>query len=368
MTLKTLDLSGVTKNPKNLTDDEELEIDISDDEDDLFITNTDEIDIADDDEDGDTFVEELLEDEDEELEEESEEGSDDEDDDDDDDEGDEEETFEQKKKSRAQERIRQLNAQKNEAKKSENEWKQKYKDLQDKYSGLQEDTVTANKTLLEQQKSILKKQLEQAHENSDTKALIDLQEQLSSVNQHLAAYDNWKPDELEEIIIEETKDDQQEMPEALEDWLIENPWFQNPKTEEDIERVALVDAYSGLLLRKGVKLDDPEFYETINAKLNKNTKEVASKEKKMVQSKKSSKKDVKKRKKVSQTVQGASRTSPTSRGAKGSRRSRKIELSPSEKRIADSMGLTHKEYADEKLRLEEAPTNGMSRMKPLKLD
>lgn len=372
MSLKTLDLSGVTKTPKALEANDDLD-NINDETSDLFEP------LDDDEDDDDAFEEiELIEESDtndnvdEELDEEELEEDDEEEDASDEEleEDDEEEPKERSRKSRSNERIRQLVAEKNESKAREEAKDAEAREWQEKYIELQKETVETNKTLLKQHKESIKAQLAQAHEAGDTAKLIDLQEQLSDVSSHLNAYESWQPPKLEQQPKEKPKETTQSegITPEFEDWLLDNTWFQNPKTDEDLEKVALADAYAKLLMHKGYTMDDPEFFNLVDEKLE---NKVAKKKETVVESKKSSKKDVKntkKRKKVSQTVQGASRTSATSQSGKPSRRKKTVSLSTSEKAIADQMGLTHKEYADEKYRLDNLETNGLSRMKPLKLD
>lgn len=373
MALQELDLSGVTKDPENLIDNENSETDIDDNDD--FILNLLQDD-GDEDEDEEVLENDQEEDdgdaddpetEQEEISEEDDEAGDAEEEDDGDD---EEDPKEEEGRTRYNKRIQQVITQRNEERARAQKLAEEQREWQKKYQELQQEMVSSQVSLLEQNKDALKTQIIQATEQGDSAKAIDLQEKLTQVTTQIQAYNAWKPDEIsEDVDAKASTQQQQEIPIALEEWLMENPWFQNQQTDEDIEKAAIADAYSRVLLKKGYTYEDPDLYELVDEKLS--SLGLAKGKTKMLKSKnKSSETDVKNKqtkkpkKKVSQIVQGSSRSTTATSKAQNSKK--KITLTREQQNIADVMGISYKEYADELRKIEEAEQKG-SRMTPLKL-
>lgn len=374
MAFEELDLSKYDnqreKGDDPLGDVFEDHIDPSDEEEDDFVLNqlkeAEEVDLddpTDNEEDDEDFDDE--EDE-EDLDDEDEEEEDLEDEDDEDEEEEEEDApqDDDARKSRANQRIRQLAAKTKELESSLSTKDDEIYNLKARMVEIQKETVETNKSMLSRHKVAVQDQLKRAIEESDTTKMLELQEELRVVGNHLDAYTSWEAPKVEK---QKPKQTNNGVTEPFQNWLNENPWFQNPKGDSDIEKIALADTHTKFLMQnKGYTLEDPELFEELSEKIS--GKKVAKSEKDMVQSKKSSKKKgrktsttKKKNRKVSQTVQGTSRTPANS----GKSKRRKIQLTQAEKNVADTMGISYRDYANEKLRLESSESLG--NMRPLKL-
>jgi len=377
MALKELDLSGQTKNSKPLSSNEE-EVDelemMEDDEDDNldeFFPELNEENIEDDDveeEEDDEEDEETYE-EDEADTKDADDGATDSDEEDDDEDGSDEDDAKAKEGSdRYNKRIREVITQRNAQREETLAARKEAHALKIRNAELQKEMVESNKALLAKHNSALKSQIKAAHDEGDITKAVELQEELMKATTQLQAFEAWTPEEIADEDLSSTTDNNpqtQKVPLELQVWVEANPWFSNPQSEEDQERIAVADAVSRVLLNKGLTYEDAELYEQVDSKLNKlglakgNPKVVKSTN----QSSETDVKPKKTRKKVSQTVQGASRTTPK---AASKRKSRKITLDAEQKRIAKTMGISYKEYADELLRIESSKNSG-ERMTPLKL-
>lgn len=355
MPLQTLDIDANT--PKDISGneaeiEEDIEIKVLEDSMNELIEEDDE-----DEEDLELDMEEEEADDDQEAELEEE----DEDDEDDSEEIELEDEPEEEapKGKRANDRIRSLVEEKNKTAEALAKERAERLRLQKQLVDTQKTAVASNANLLESQVVALKSALIQAQNEGNQEQAVELQMQLHKAQTDLDTLKNWTaPESPSDEEIEAASQVQADVyangPEALRNWVDDNPWVQTPITAEDEERRAEALAYSQILENKGYKMDSPEFYNMIDERLNKLG--LANGKKNKVKSEASGKKGSKsstgrKKKKVSQTVQGASRT-PHSKSKR--RNNNKVTLSKEQLEIAELYGMTPKEYAKEVLKMEKA--------------
>lgn len=268
----------------------------------------------------------------------------------------------EKRKSRSQERIRQLANERRLEKEARIKAEKELFALRKTQIERDKETNKAQKEYLTRLTGNLKEQIKKAYEADDHSLAVDLQEQLSEAKATLHSLNTWKPEEIGEFDESKyntpSKDDIfLNAPEPMQEWLENNSWFTNPSTPAEKAKVQVAVNISNELLAKGLEDSSEEFYEQIDRILEK--KGLASSTRTKVQSNKvknsSRRKTLKPssgKKIVSQKVQGASRTT-----AKSSNKN-KVLLTTEEKKLADLYGMTYAEYAKEKLRIEKANANG----------
>jgi hypothetical protein len=370
---------NLTENqPKNISpdseeDDFELELLPEEETDNIF--GDDDFDpnmgLDDDDEDDE---EEELEDDDLEDEDEGEDGEDDSDeeeeeeeleDEDEDEDEDDEDDEEIERKSRSNDRIRSLVAEKNEQKALVRQQQEQNLQLQKQMVEMQKNTVESSKTLVQDHIDSLSSQMVKAKEEGEHAKEVELQQQLSKSQLDLRALESWEAPTVPDELPPETQATKTP-PATVESWLGDNSWFKNPVTDEDVERQREAVAYSNVLTSKGITMDQKEFFEMIDDRLEKlglaksGKNKVKSKTKDKTSSKRRKKPVKSKKKKISQRVQGTSRTAGT---RKKSNRN-KVTLTPEQQNIADLYGMTYAEYARELIKVEKADKLG-KRMTPL---
>lgn len=121
----------------------------------------------------------------------------------------------------------------------------------------------------------MQRNLAKAKEEGDTHAEIEAQSKIDDLKRERDKVVNQvetakkapivtKKEEKVELVKTETR-----VNSALQEWLKENPWFNAPKTEEEIEKKRNVLAFDEIL-RNGERKDNysPDFYKEINKRLN----------------------------------------------------------------------------------------------------
>lgn len=356
MALTELNLK--VKKAKNIVgDDDDQDFENIEEEDTL------EDEVEDDDEELDV---ELQEDE---VEEDSEEApkGDSDDDEDDDDEA-EIEAAQNELSKRANDRVRSAVEGKNKARERLIAERKEKIDIQNRMISQQKTTVDTSKTFLKNHIDLLKKGLKQAHESSNHDETVELQEKLNKAQLDLSVFESWKEPDLLEFNEDDFKDLPEEKaeeiqpsdkfetaPKAVKTWAAKNPWFRNPKSEKDKERLQEAVLYSNVLESKGLKMDSPEFFEKIDKRLK--ALGLAEDTEDNVQSSKSSsdtgRKIVAKKKKIIQTVQSAQRGAASQNQSKN-----KITLTKAEQNMADLMGVSYRDYALEMKKIADAEKRG----------
>lgn len=274
----------------------------------------------------------------------------------------EEEPKQKKHKSRAQERIRQLVNEKKQLETQANrvqELEEEIKKLRKSEKESKKSNVEQTKNYLQNNIETLNDQLKKAYEESDTDKIVDIQNKLYDANINLKIAEAWEPEEEEEEEVEEKPPQRQQqqsvddLPEPTQNWVLDNPWFTQPKDNEEAGKVRLAVAINDTLMFEGYDPSSEDFYEELDNRLEqtlakKQGTSVKSESNNMKSSKNKAKKDVKQKQ---QTVQGASRTSNSSRSSSTSPNN-DYGLSQEEKNMAEFMGVSLKAYSDEKKRLQ----------------
>lgn len=266
---------------------------------------------------------------------------------------------EDQKESRSQKRIRELVAQKNEERARVQKLQDENFELQKQMAITQNQTMETQKILLEGNIEALKSQLAQATDEGETQKAIDIQLQLNDAQTKLSKVSEYTPIDLEKLENSKNTSNSQNnnsevvMSEATQDWMEENPWFMNPSTSKEIERVEAAIVFSQKLERLGKTMEDPNFFVLVDEYLEKFDEALARGDKNSVSSNQDSseepdvKKPTKQKKVVRQTVQGASRT-PTSSTKSSTRKTpKKIKLTAEQARLARLFDMTPLEYWEE---------------------
>jgi hypothetical protein len=257
---------------------------------------------------------------------------------------------------------------------------------------LEKRTVETTKALLRNIEQTIKQQLKQAHMEGDSDLITELTSNLMKNQQDLSSLENYKPsvvDETEYVPtikkddLETKRADLQKAPKIAQQWVKNNPWFIEPKSAKDAERQQEAIIAAKILESKGLTFDNPEFYKQLNSRLeslglakrennsvssNNNT---SSTERRKTQDNINTKSSngvssQAPKRVISQTVNSGSRNgSSTSVGSSSqTTSSNKVTLTPAQRQIAETMGMTPKEYALELLKIEKARKSG-SRMTTL---
>jgi hypothetical protein len=270
---------------------------------------------------------------------------------------------EERKESRAQKRIRELVAQRKQAEEQARQILEEKRQLESELRTFKKATVTSQKELIKDSVVAAKKQLKTALESGDHESIVEAQAALNTAQMRQTAIDSVveEEDDVEPAVEYKPQQQQVDAPEAMLDWLDRNPWFQNPRNQNDQLLIQSAVAFYGVLVAKGEDPESSDFYDLIDEKLglsdadedaavDRTTKNSV---KSVVTAKPSSddKTVTREKKKISQTVQGSSRTPPQTR-------STKIQLTVEQQRIADSMGISHLAYAKELKKIEEASKRG----------
>lgn len=255
-----------------------------------------------------------------------------------------------RKKSRAQERIRGLVADKNDL-------QTKYEELQAQLEEAKRERHTDRKTFAQRQKSdletrvvTLQKQLESAIDNNNVSEVATLSTDLSTAKFRLESLEI--PSDPEPQTVPKPQQRQTPQDTSLADvdpkvaarkankWMRQNSW--SLQADANPELVNLTDEVTRELLEEGdVAPDEDDFYEELSARV----AQYAEEEGLTIPGK------APKREKV--------KSAPVSRGTSATHTTTKsgvksVKLSKSELDIAEMMGLTPQEYAEGKLMNEAA--------------
>jgi hypothetical protein len=270
-----------------------------------------------------------------------------------------------KKPNRSNKRIRELNRQKNEAYEAFEAERAAREDLQREILELkkaqvndQKETVESSKKLIENHIEGLKQRIKRAHEEGNAEELVELQETLFETMHKKNSLESWEPEEIKEPVPRKAPKavagpDMSQAPEAMQDWLQDNPWFLTPRTQKEQQDIRkAVRLWEGLIEDEGMDPEDSEVYQIVNEKLGLATSETDTVDLD------SSSKDVKKRS-PRQTVQGRSRASTRSIQKSNLKKSpNKVKLTREQIEMADLMGITREQYARELIKMERSKGQG----------
>ena len=255
----------------------------------------------------------------------------------------EEDPKEEVRKSRAQDRIQQLVTKEKAAKAELELARQKIRELEEGMTSKTRTAAETQKTLIDNQISVVKDSLRRAKEDGDVDKELDLQEKLSNlqVDKRIVEAQVSKipaKTEAKAAEVEHT------LPEEMKYWLEDNAWALKPSSDEDRRKIRAIRKISSDLTNEGYLDSEADFYSELDDRLKKvfASKGVDGVEYKSKDTESSSR-DVKQRK------------SPVSTSSRVpvSRRNR-VSLSPSESQIADKLNMDPKRYAARKQAKEES--------------
>jgi hypothetical protein len=273
---------------------------------------------------------------------------------------------ESKKTSRAEKRIRELVAQRKAAETERTNAYEENKRLREELNTFKKTTVSSQKELIKDSVVAAKKQLKIALDSDDNDAIVEAQAALNTAQSRLSVIESIREEDFvedEKPVQTTQKANASDGPAAMQDWLEDNQWFQNPTNQREGAKIQTAVGIYNLLVSEGEDPNSEEFYEALDQRLGVLVGKKQKVDKNIENDVQSSSDDEsssdaqtvkREKKKISQTVQGASRTpNQTSQTQKN-----KVTLSTDQQRIADSLGISHKEYARQLLRVEAASKRG----------
>jgi len=259
-----------------------------------------------------------------------------------------EEPVETKKNSRYQERVRKLANEKNQALLDAEELRKENALLRQEQREAELRNTQAQKINAKRDIDSASAEIQEAMSNDDAAAMVEAQKALSKAQVEqmaLEAYEANLPEvEQEEPVQQQQVSYEREevidhyLPEGLaRDWAYEQDWFiTNPTlTQKTLEIATALEA-------EGLSIDDPDFFEALEEDL---AKAFPRKFKTPLEEAQPSKS----KKSKSSPKMGSGSNRPTV----GSKR-KVVKLTAFEKELADDFGISHKEYALQKLAKEQA--------------
>jgi len=258
-----------------------------------------------------------------------------------------------KEQSRAQKRIRQLSAEKQDALSQLEQMKKDKLELERKLIEGSKHSKTSMKDTLDSQVKMLSSNLKEAIQNGDAELAVSLQNDLINAKMELASI-NYDLKTTESVVKTESVEEKKissapVLPEAAIVWIEEHPAF----SSDELFRVSAITV-NNQLLREGWDLETDEFYEELNKRLSKRFPEAfVIAEQKGVESKNDKKtsvdnqEDVKdkvsKARSVEQTVSGSSR--PSSVAVNSSIKKTSVQLTADDVAQAEEWGISLEQMA-----------------------
>jgi hypothetical protein len=256
---------------------------------------------------------------------------------------------ETKRKSRAQERIRQLVAEKKEAQAKADALAAEYAEFKKNSNSTNKSNLEARKELVTNQVDAAKLNLKRAIEDGDVDAQVNYNANLQQLyldQRVIEAQVSRVPAEVEQKEEQPAKQanaplDLSVLPDEMQYWLEDNEWAITPTNREERRKVTALREISDELIKDGYLESDGEFYDELDERMSKKFGKSEDDDVDLKNKDSSSrtetaeKKPTKKSKK--QTVSGSSRT-PSSKSGK-------VSLSPSERATAKKMGISEERYA-----------------------
>lgn len=271
---------------------------------------------------------------------------------------------EDKRKSRAQDRIRQLVAEKKQVEASAAaklaEMEAKLAELEAKSHTNQKTSIESQKNMIESQIDLTKDSLRKAMEDGDADKILELNEKLSDLKMDKRITDA-QLNKIPAVTAPQEKKTTPEkqalsIPEEMQYFLDENPWVLEPKTREDRKKRIALKEISDSLIADGYSEDDAEFYDALEEELEKrfsstDEDDVDYENKKNTSDRSSAAKDVKSASRNRSPVSSSKSRTPVSKRGQ-------VRLSPEERHLAEKLNLTEKQYALRKKNLEDAGEGG----------
>jgi hypothetical protein len=243
------------------------------------------------------------------------------------------------KKSRAQERIRELVRLKKE---SEAKLSAEVEDLRKQLSLVSKDSLATQKEFIDTRLVDIKRSMAKAQEEGKFEEATELMSQLADLQTKKVVVDSTK---VQEVVKKESQNQQQEEPDDTEflSWSVRNrDWLQ-----KDLVKTRLATSISKKIDKEGIySPDTPEYWIELDERLHQiwgEDEDMSSNNEEDLQS--SSKKEVKSTKKPPQTTSGASRTPAAKSGGK-----MVINLTKDEQALARKLGMSNLDWAKQKYR------------------
>jgi len=190
----------------------------------------------------------------------------------------------------------------------------------------------------EAEMEMARRKYKEAQESYDSDAMLDAQESLTDAKMKLEAAKNFKPTPLQnrelDVQIQQTSPEAQKPDEKTMRWMAKNQWFGSPGYEE---MTAFALGLHQKLVATGVDPRSDEYFERVNGRLKQVFPEVLD------DGRDTGTVKAEPTKKPANVVAPATRSS----GAK-----KVIKLTATQARLAEKYGLSHKQYAQEVLKLE----------------
>ncbi len=190
----------------------------------------------------------------------------------------------------------------------------------------------------EAEMDMARRKYKEAQESYDSDAMLEAQESLTEAKMKLEAAKNFKPTPLQttevDVQIQQTSPEVNKPDEKTQRWMAKNQWFGSPGYEE---MTAFALGLHQKLVATGVDPRSDEYFERVNGRLQQVFPEVFEGDRDTGTVK------AEPTKKPANVVAPATRST----GAK-----KVIKLTTTQARLAEKYGLTHKQYAQEVLKLE----------------
>ncbi len=219
----------------------------------------------------------------------------------------------------------------------------------------EKSSIVAEKEKLETLIKSKKLELKKVFDENDKDKELDIQEDIIKARVKLEAIEAYSRKQPEKYIEEPEVKEKPELPEHAEVWISSNKeWF-----NKDTSKTKAAIAVNNALLVEGFDPNSEKFYKEVDKRLKDwypklfkkeedESSQVDNDEQDDVEYKKSSQKRTETSSKVRQIVSGGSR-SPNKKF---------VKLSRDEQEMARRMGLTNKEYAEEKVKFESPNESG----------
>jgi hypothetical protein len=205
----------------------------------------------------------------------------------------------------------------------------------------EETYATTLKEKAEAELEMARRRYKEAQESYDSDAMLEAQEALTDAKMRLADAKNFRPSTLQSsennVTIQPSAPEAPRLDEKTLRWQAKNQWFGSPGYEE---LTAFALGLHQKLVATGVDPRSDTYFDQVDGRLKQVFPEMFGNSNKGAKNSESSKKPA-------TVVASSSRSS----GAK-----KVIRLTATQARLADKYGLTHRQYADEVLKLEN--TNG----------
>lgn len=270
-----------------------------------------------------------------------------------------------------QERLKQMRKEYHDERRSKEEWQrehnaalqiaQRIHNENQQLRRLVEDghksMLGSNKSAIESELTALQQSLKAAHEAGDATQIAAISASLSKAAARLTSVEQASPIRFNEEQPQQQRQQQvQQAParvtNSMQEWMDDNPWFNGP---EDVEREMTSYAFGvhDSLKARGVPLESPAYYKAINEKMRQKFPEYYGDDDNGNGSQNQNGNGAAQRQPPRRTVGSASRLNGSA-SAQDRGQNKRVTITQSEAAVAKKLGVSLKQYAEEKLRLEQS--------------